>query len=256
MIAQANATQGAGDAQPIATAGQRDARGQPRDPRADARARRSPASAAPVLRSVGHVAAPGAAPGSHGERGGDPASPLDVAAGRGGARSARAAQGQSAAARGARSDRAGARAARGRHRSGGHRPRAAPRGREVDSRTTTPRRGWSDSRPRWPPASRIGGMGGEWLATLVERMTVGPHRILGPNSGRPRTSSAHRRGGDVHAVRSDRRVDSRRGCDGSRGHATRHCSAARLRGTRAAHHRRRARDPSGSAARPGRRRRW
>lgn len=29
----------------------------------------------------------------------------------------------------------------------------------------------------------IGGMGGEWLATLVERMTVGPHRILGPSSG-------------------------------------------------------------------------
>jgi dihydroorotase len=31
----------------------------------------------------------------------------------------------------------------------------------------------------------IGGMGGEWLATLVERLTVGPHRILGPNSGVP-----------------------------------------------------------------------
>lgn len=31
----------------------------------------------------------------------------------------------------------------------------------------------------------IGGMGGEWLATLVERMTVGPHRILGPGSGIP-----------------------------------------------------------------------
>ena len=29
----------------------------------------------------------------------------------------------------------------------------------------------------------IGGMGGEWLATLVERLTVGPHRILGPSSG-------------------------------------------------------------------------
>ncbi len=31
----------------------------------------------------------------------------------------------------------------------------------------------------------IGGMGGEWLATLVERLTVGPHRILGPGSGVP-----------------------------------------------------------------------
>lgn len=31
----------------------------------------------------------------------------------------------------------------------------------------------------------IGGMGGEWLATLVERLTVGPHRILGPSSGVP-----------------------------------------------------------------------
>ena len=31
----------------------------------------------------------------------------------------------------------------------------------------------------------IGGMGGEWLAALVERMTVGPHRILGPASGIP-----------------------------------------------------------------------
>ena len=31
----------------------------------------------------------------------------------------------------------------------------------------------------------IGGMGGEWLATLVERLTVGPHRILGPLSGIP-----------------------------------------------------------------------
>jgi dihydroorotase len=31
----------------------------------------------------------------------------------------------------------------------------------------------------------IGGMGGEWLATLVERLTVGPHRILGPTSGVP-----------------------------------------------------------------------
>jgi len=31
----------------------------------------------------------------------------------------------------------------------------------------------------------IGGMGGEWLATLVERLTVGPHRILGPLSGVP-----------------------------------------------------------------------
>ncbi len=29
----------------------------------------------------------------------------------------------------------------------------------------------------------IGGMGGEWLGTLVERLTVGPHRILGPSSG-------------------------------------------------------------------------
>jgi dihydroorotase len=31
----------------------------------------------------------------------------------------------------------------------------------------------------------IGGMGGEWLATLVERLTAGPHRILGPGSGIP-----------------------------------------------------------------------
>jgi dihydroorotase len=31
----------------------------------------------------------------------------------------------------------------------------------------------------------IGGMGGEWLATLVDRLTVGPHRILGPASGVP-----------------------------------------------------------------------
>jgi dihydroorotase len=31
----------------------------------------------------------------------------------------------------------------------------------------------------------IGGMGGEWLPALIERMTVGPHRILGPNSGVP-----------------------------------------------------------------------
>jgi dihydroorotase len=29
----------------------------------------------------------------------------------------------------------------------------------------------------------IGGMGGEWLATLVERLTIGPYRILGPSSG-------------------------------------------------------------------------
>jgi dihydroorotase len=29
----------------------------------------------------------------------------------------------------------------------------------------------------------IGGMGGEWLATLVERLTAGPHRILGPIAG-------------------------------------------------------------------------
>jgi dihydroorotase len=31
----------------------------------------------------------------------------------------------------------------------------------------------------------IGGMGGEWLPTLIERMTAGPHRILGPASGVP-----------------------------------------------------------------------
>jgi dihydroorotase len=31
----------------------------------------------------------------------------------------------------------------------------------------------------------IGGMGGEWLATVVERMTAGPYRILGPNAGIP-----------------------------------------------------------------------
>jgi dihydroorotase len=31
----------------------------------------------------------------------------------------------------------------------------------------------------------IGGMGGEWLPTLIERLTVGPHRILGPTSGVP-----------------------------------------------------------------------
>lgn len=31
----------------------------------------------------------------------------------------------------------------------------------------------------------IGGMGGSWLATLVERLTVGPHRVLGPVSGIP-----------------------------------------------------------------------
>ncbi len=31
----------------------------------------------------------------------------------------------------------------------------------------------------------IGGMGGEWLATLVQRLTAGPHRILGPASGIP-----------------------------------------------------------------------
>jgi dihydroorotase len=31
----------------------------------------------------------------------------------------------------------------------------------------------------------IGGMGGEWLATLVERMTAGPYRILGPTAGVP-----------------------------------------------------------------------
>jgi dihydroorotase len=31
----------------------------------------------------------------------------------------------------------------------------------------------------------IGGMGGEWLPALVERLTTGPHRILGPNSGVP-----------------------------------------------------------------------
>jgi dihydroorotase len=29
----------------------------------------------------------------------------------------------------------------------------------------------------------IGGMGGEWLATLVERMTVGPYKVLGPAAG-------------------------------------------------------------------------
>jgi dihydroorotase len=31
----------------------------------------------------------------------------------------------------------------------------------------------------------IGGMGGEWLATLVERMTVGPYKVLGPAAGIP-----------------------------------------------------------------------
>jgi dihydroorotase len=31
----------------------------------------------------------------------------------------------------------------------------------------------------------IGGMGGEWLATLVERMTVGPYKVLGPVAGIP-----------------------------------------------------------------------
>jgi len=31
----------------------------------------------------------------------------------------------------------------------------------------------------------IGGMGGEWLATLVERMTAGPYRILGSSAGIP-----------------------------------------------------------------------
>ena len=31
----------------------------------------------------------------------------------------------------------------------------------------------------------IGGMGGEWLATLVERLTLGPHRVLGSSSGIP-----------------------------------------------------------------------
>jgi dihydroorotase len=31
----------------------------------------------------------------------------------------------------------------------------------------------------------IGGMGGEWLATLVERMTVGPYKVLGPIAGIP-----------------------------------------------------------------------
>jgi dihydroorotase len=31
----------------------------------------------------------------------------------------------------------------------------------------------------------IGGMGGEWLPTLVERMTAGPYRILGPTAGIP-----------------------------------------------------------------------
>jgi dihydroorotase len=31
----------------------------------------------------------------------------------------------------------------------------------------------------------IGGMGGEWLATLVERMTAGPYRILGSGAGIP-----------------------------------------------------------------------
>jgi dihydroorotase len=29
----------------------------------------------------------------------------------------------------------------------------------------------------------IGGMGGEWLATLVERLTAGPYRVLGPIAG-------------------------------------------------------------------------
>jgi len=31
----------------------------------------------------------------------------------------------------------------------------------------------------------IGGMGDEWLATLVERLTAGPYRILGPTAGIP-----------------------------------------------------------------------
>ena len=39
----------------------------------------------------------------------------------------------------------------------------------------------------------IGGMGGEWLATLVERLTVGPHRILGPALRGSRAASADRR---------------------------------------------------------------
>ena len=56
----------------------------------------------------------------------------------------------------------------------------------------------------------IGGMGGEWLPTLVERMTTGPHRILGPNSGVARATSAHRRGRHVHAFRSGRGMDGGR----------------------------------------------
>ena len=31
----------------------------------------------------------------------------------------------------------------------------------------------------------LGGMGGEWIPTLVERMTAGPHRVLGAAIGIP-----------------------------------------------------------------------
>ena len=67
----------------------------------------------------------------------------------------------------------------------------------------------------------IGGMGGEWLATLVERLTVGPHRILGPASGVPEPRLQDRRIGDVHALRPEHGVDRRRRRRCSRAPATR-----------------------------------
>ena len=89
----------------------------------------------------------------------------------------------------------------------------------------------------------IGGMGGEWLATLVERLTVGPHRILGPGSGIPEPRLRIGEVGDVHALRPERRVDGRR--DAAALALAQHAAARREAARHgAAHHRRRPRDPS------------
>ena len=55
----------------------------------------------------------------------------------------------------------------------------------------------------------LGGMGGDWIPTLVERLTIGPYRVLGQASGVRGAAAAHRRGGDLRPLRSRGRVDRR-----------------------------------------------
>ena len=89
------------------------------------------------------------------------------------------------------------------------------------------------------------------LPTLVERMTVGPHRILGPNSGVPEPRLRIGEAATCTLFDPSARVDGRRG--GVALAVTQHAADRQptLRGTRAADHRRRSRHPSGPGARAG-----